>query len=141
MSNAKIGLGTRLQYSSTVSATSGYATFAELLDIDSPSPEYAMLDVTNMDTTTIKDYIPQTLVEGGQVDVTMHYTSANATKLNSLLKLRRGWRIDYPNSACHRFKGYLTTWSMTAPVEDKMTAKGTIKVVSLPTYSATSTIA
>lgn len=141
MSNAKIGLGTRLEYSSTVSATSGYAHFHELLDIDSPSPEYAMVDVTNMDSTAAREYIPQTLVDGGQIDVTMHYTSANATLLNGLLRLRRGWRIDYPNSACHRFKGYLTSWSMTAPVEDKMTCKATIKVVSLPSYSATTTIA
>ena len=140
MSNARIGVGSKLQYSSCATATSGYVAFAELLDIDSPSPEYPMIDCTNMDTTGAKDYIPGSLVEGGKLDVQVHYTSANATKFNTIKGLKRGWRVRYPGSACHRFQGYLTTWSISSPVEGKMTAKGSIQVTSLPTYSATTTV-
>ena len=141
MSNAKIGLGARLQYSSCASTVSTYTSLTELLDIDSPSPEYAMLECTNMDTTAAKDYVPQTLAEGGQLDVSLHYTTTAAAALAGALGLKRAWRIRYNGSSCHRFQGYLTTWSITAPVEDKMTCKGTIKVTTLPVYSATSTVA
>lgn len=141
MSNAKIGLGARLQYSSCASTVSTYTSLAELLDIDSPAPEYPMLDCTNMDTTAAKDYLPQTLVEGGQLDVSVHYTTGNAAAFNTILGDKCAWRVRYNGSSCHRFVGYLTSWSITAPVEDKMTMKGTIKVTSLPVYSATSTVA
>lgn len=138
--NARIGLGTILQYSSVASAVSGYNHYHELLDIDSPAAEYPDIDATNMDTTGAKDYISGSLVEGGQVEVQLNYTSANAALLNSALKVRKGWRIKYPGSACHRFVGHVKSWQISSPVENKMTCKATIKVTSLPTYSATSSV-
>lgn len=141
------------------SATSGYGvklkrgdgggpeTFtdiAEVMDIEGPSLKMDLADATNQDSAgRFKEFVP-TLLDGGEVGLTLNFLPADATQSYSagvlqdmINRTKRNFKIVFSNagSTAWTFAAYVTEFAPSAPVGERLTAKVTLKLTGQPTLA------
>lgn len=137
--------GTLLQIGDGATPTEGWTTVAEVRDITGPSLELGTEDVTSHSSSSGWREFVTTLLGGGEVTFEINFTPTGATHRNQaggLLyqfeqKIRRNWRIQFPDGSSTRwvFTGYVTSFEVNAPTEGALTASVTITLTGAPTLA------
>ena len=115
------GLGTTITF-----GTTGFA--ANLIDIDGPGMERAVIDITHMGTTTAMAFIPAGLYDGGSVNITFEFNGADDAPIDQVAETIT---IDWSGatgSGSYSFSGFMTNYKPSAKMGDRMTAEATLKV-------------
>ena len=103
---------------------------AELLSIGLPSIARGMIDTTHMGTTVARTHQPVDLIEWGELEIEFNFDPNNEPPIDGAAETIT---ITFPipsggaSGATIAGSGFMTAFSVTAPLEDKMTATATIK--------------
>jgi|TARA_R110000824_G_scaffold188467_3_gene369823 hypothetical protein len=126
---ADLGTGTTMTF-----GTSAFAF--ELLDVSgSGNDTREAIQTSHMGTTGNHVFIPSDLADGGEFSVEGHYgglvspPSAGGTAVETITIAWGGTTDTWA------FSGFMTEFSPSAPLEDKMTFSSTIKVAGVITKS------
>jgi len=115
----EIGTGCTISYSSSF--------FAEILSITPPGPSREAINVSHMGTTAAHVFKAVDLVDWGELEVEMAFDPSTSIPIDSA---EEQIVITFPDSSSSTmtFQGFMTGFTMSIPLEDKMTATATIKV-------------
>ena len=103
---------------------------AEILSIGLPDMSRGSVDTTNMATTTARTHLPVDLIDLGTLELEMNFDADAEPPLSGAAETIT---ITFPipsggtSGATIAGSGFFTAFSITAPLEDKMTATATIK--------------
>ena len=140
MSDAITGIGTQFQRK----ATGSWVSVANILSIGGPQPTRETIDTTTMDAVNgFKNFIAG-LKDGGTASFEMLFTKAsyNLMKDDFLTDSTVEYQILFPGELGFiGFRGFVVGLPLTIPLNDKVTASISIKVVGGLTLPATVTIA
>ena len=142
------GTGTLFQILSTSTGT-GWATIANVRNIDGPELQSEMIDVTTHASTggfVYREQIPSFL-SGGNVTLDQIFdtgqtthgtTTADGLVYNCENRQRRNCRLKFPTTANRYWKlfGYVSGFSPTAPLDEALTASATVSVDGGFTWSS-----
>lgn len=116
-----------------------FVTIAEVLDISGPALALGTEDATSHDSNFWREFIP-TIREGGDVTFDIQYYSH--TTHDSLIadfnnRTLRNFQVVFPITPTETwaFAAYVTGFSMSAPVEGKLTASVTLQISGAVTIS------
>lgn len=111
-------------FGTTITFSSGF--FAEIISVDGPDLTREAIESTHMGTTSgLKTFIPSDLIDNGNLSVEMAYVPATAPPIASAAETVT---VTYPDSSTAAFSGFMTTFSPSIPIDDRMTASAEIKV-------------
>ena len=129
---ADSGFGVSITFSSTF--------FAEILSVNPPSLSRAPIETTHSSTTNGRaTFIPSDIIDNGEIEVEMGFIPGTEPPIGSAAETIT---ITYPTpaggmtGATAAFSGFLTSFTPTVPIDDRMTARATIKVSGAITYTA-----
>ncbi len=136
-----IGFGTLLKATTTVAAgTTPTEAIAQIESMDGPDASRAEIDVTTLDSTA-KEYRvgPR---EGGTMTLGVTWDPVTPTTSHQWLKNRYDdgqqglFRIEWPGSSgtAITFRGYVSSFSPSFPMEDKIVANVNVKVTDAITW-------
>ena len=130
MSTAVDGFGTTVVF-----ATSGFT--ANLLSVDGPGVERAAINSSHMATaSSYMTYIPAKLSDGGSVDIEFEFNGADAPPITAAAEtITIDWAGDTGDGE-YSFTGFMTNYSPSASVGERMTATATLKVSGVVSYTA-----
>jgi len=118
-------------FGTTVSFESGF--LAEIISVDGPDVSREAIDTTHMGTSNGRmTYIPSDLIGGGTVSVELAYVPSTAPPITSSAS---AVAITYPDGGTCSFDGFLTSFSVSVPIDDRMTATAEIKVTGAVTIA------
>ncbi len=131
MAATDVGFGITLTFSS------GF--FAEITNVDG-SMSRDPVDTTHSTTTGgYKTFIPSDLIDHGEVEVELHFDPDVGTGI-PIDGAAETVTITFPtpvggsSGATWAASGFLTNFSFSAPIDDKMTANATLKLSGDITY-------
>ncbi|MZR14225.1 phage tail protein [Maritimibacter sp. DP07] len=139
----QIGYGASISCSDTDLASPDANSIGEVVNITPPSPTRDIIDVTHMGSpNTAREFIVG-LIDYGECQFEINWNPQNAT--DSLLQgigvedLPRDYKLTFAltggGTATCTFRGYLTGYERSAPVDDKMAATVTLKVTGAPVWA------
>ena len=122
-----------------ITITSAASFVWEVIDSPTQGESREAIDVTSHNSTNYRTFIPGDLIDGGELSFSVMLDPDNSPM--PLSSAAEEFVVTFPtsltNGATLTFTGFLTEWSWTAPLEDKMTADITIKIdgnVGEPTW-------
>ena len=111
-------------FGTTITFSSGFC--AEIISGDGPDLSREPIDTTHMGTTSGRmTFIPSDLIDGGTLSVEMAYVPATAPPIASAAETVT---VTSPDSSTCAFSGFMTSFSPSIPIDDRMTASTEIKV-------------
>tara|TARA_Y100000593_G_scaffold24322_1_gene48476 strand:- start:87 stop:455 length:369 start_codon:yes stop_codon:yes gene_type:complete len=111
-------------FGTTISFSSGF--FAEIISVDGPDLSREAIDTTHMGTTNgWKTFIPSDLKDGGTLSVEMAYVPGTSPPIADA---ETTCTVTYPDASTCSFTGFMTSFSSSIPIDDRMTASAEIKV-------------
>lgn len=118
-------------------------TFTDIANI-SAGPDGPGLSRTSQDHSAhdspnnTKEYAPG-MVDPGEVSLTLNWSSIETThqtlRDDIFDQTVRDYKIEEPDGASVAFSGFVTGFSWTRPVDDKLTADVTMQVTGKPTWT------
>lgn len=133
MTIAAIGMGTKVAFGNGASPQV-FTNVAEVLTLNPPSDNIAVIDVTNMDSEDFTQEFIQGLNDPGDFSFTFNWLpGGTADATIQAWRAARGpkdVRITWPNAYTWTFTILLTGYTPSTPMDDKMTAEVTGKVTS-----------
>jgi predicted secreted protein len=140
-SAGKPAFGTLLKVGLATNATNATTVIGELDTIDGPSMEQGTIEITHHESPSrAREFVPG-LVDGGEVNFEGNFVYADAGQAGVLGILGSGvnrlYSITFPfaTAVTASFSGILTNFEIGAPVDDRLTFNGTVKVTGLPTWA------
>lgn len=132
-----------------VSPSATYTFIAEVTSISGPSISMDTTDVTTMESGYWREF-EATLNDGGEVNLDINYVPSEATHNNSdsttagliyLLdnQVLRGYQLAFPQESPEyiiEFNAWMTSFEISVPVDDVVTASATLRVTGAPTFGA-----
>lgn len=118
-SEPDIGTGTTLTFSSSF--------FGEIVNLGWTGIERGAIDFTHLGSTVAREFKPTDLYDPGELAVEVHFDSNTFPPMSTTAETVT---VTFPGGgttdtwAC---AGFLTSFGQGTPLEDKMTANGTIK--------------
>lgn len=111
-------------FGTTITFSTGY--FAEIISVDGPDLSRESIDTTHMGTTSgLMTFIPSDLIDNGTLSVEMAYVPGTAPPISSAAETVT---VTYPGGTTAAFSGFMTSFSPSIPIDDRMTASAEIKV-------------
>tara|TARA_B100000029_G_scaffold269360_1_gene264694 strand:- start:2063 stop:2431 length:369 start_codon:yes stop_codon:yes gene_type:complete len=111
-------------FGTTITFSSGF--FAEIISVDGPDLSREAIDTTHMGTTNgWKTFIPSDLKDGGTLSVEMAYDPGTSPPIADA---ESSCTVTYPDASTCSFTGFMTSFSSSIPIDDRMTASAEIKV-------------
>jgi len=110
----------------TISGASSF--LAEIVAVDPPNPSRVAINTSHTATEDAHTFTPGKLVDWGECRVTIHHNPATSPPIDSDPE---AWVITYGSGSgapTDSFTGFLTNYEPTGELENKMTARVTIKV-------------
>ena len=111
-----------------------FTTIAEITNISGPEESLELIDATHMESpNAFREYIPS-LLDGGELQLDLNFLPANANQqgLRDDLRnrTRRNFRVVWPDAGTttYAMSGYVTSFSPSAQIDDKLSASATVKV-------------
>ncbi len=111
-----------------------FTTIAEVTNITGPGVKLDLIDATHMESPdSFREYLPS-LLDGTEVTFDLNYLPANANqgglRADQLSRVRRNFKIIWPDdaSSTDAFSGYVTDFTPSAKIDDKLSASSTIKI-------------
>jgi len=130
MADAVDGYGTTITF-----GTSEFT--ANLLSIDGPGVERAAINSSHMATAnSYMTYIPAKLSDGGSVDIEFEFLGADTPPITAAAETIT---IDWAGASGNgqwSFSGFMTNYSPSASIGERMTATATVKVTGVVSYTA-----
>lgn len=120
---AKVGTGTTIVFG-TSSVTAEYLSVT-----GSGNHGRTDIDISHLGSTGYRQYIPGTLLEGGEFTLNMHFDGTEAIPVTAgteTITIAPGGNT--ATGTTISFPGYVKSFSPTITLEEKMTADVTIKV-------------
>lgn len=123
----------------TVTLTGATTFFAEITDFDGPNMSRNSIDCTHMGSSHMT-FKPASLPDYGDFNVTMHFDPAQQPPIDSAAAQ---CTVTFPDddsagTADWVFTGFLTNFSPSGTVNDKMTATATLKITGVLVVDGTS---
>ena len=140
---ARIGHGTLLKRGNGASPEV-FETIAEVTNINPPQMESEDIKVSHMESPGgYHEYIPG-MREAGEVSFEINFLPGNATHNGTTglaadhrTRVVRNWKIELAGGgAVWTFPGYVKTFNVAIPVDDKVSASVSIKVTGEPLLTA-----
>jgi len=124
---AEIGTGT------TITFDSGF--FAEILDVKGPDASRKSIETSHMGTTTAHTFTPGDLVDWGEVTIDIAFRPGTRPPIDDAAQ---SCTITFPDTgaATWAFTAFMTRFSPSTPLEDRMTATCTLKITGDVTVTA-----
>lgn len=115
----EIGTGTMISFASSF--------FAEILSVTPPGPTREAINVSHMGTTVAHVKKPVDLVDWNEAEIEMAFDPSVTIPIADA---EEEIIITFPDSASSTmtFQGFMTGFTMSIPLEDKMTATATLTV-------------
>jgi len=119
----------------TITFDSGF--FAEILSVNTSGMSRGSIDVTHMGTTGAREFIPAALVDNGSVDIEFSYIPGTTPPIqdavaNPAVLDSCAITFDGPHSITGN--AFMTDFSISAQLEDKITATATLKFAGALTF-------
>lgn len=137
MSDAILGYG--IVYAiSTATGGSTYTNLGEVSDIELPSDEVEQVDVTHYGSADRTREFIAGLINPGEASFTINWIPGNATD-TFLRALRisgevRNHKITFPNATSVVYPAFITGYSPSAPIDDKLSAQFAVKKAGAETW-------
>lgn len=119
-----------------------YTSIAELKDVSGPQLSADTVPVTNHASPGAFEELIPTILHQGQITFSINYVPTGATHnaatgLVYLLKnkLKRSFKVIFPDTTAWISSGYVTGFQPTEPVAGALTAAITIRPTGLPTLA------
>jgi len=112
----------------TITFDSGF--FAEILSINTSGMSRSSIDVTHMGTTGAREFMPTTLVDNGALDIEFAYIPGTTPPIQDAVAnpvVNDSCVITFPGPHTITGDAFMTDFSASAPLEDKLTATATLK--------------
>lgn len=107
---------------------------AQITDVTPPGSSRAALDTSHQGTDTDRTFIPEALVDNGELTFTIHFNPDTAPPIDADPEaIRMTWGRTGANWF---FDGFLTNYQPAAPHNQLMTAEVTLKVTGPITTDA-----
>lgn len=134
--NADIGYDTKFE----IEVDSTFTALAEVFEVTPPEIAVDQVEVTHFKSLNrSREYIPA-LSDNGTASASMNYVPNSATDQMIETLLGSGdvakMRITYPNDATVTFDAFVSGYSKSIPVADRMTAEVQFKVTGDVTLAA-----
>lgn len=134
-----IGYGVELRVSDAAPAITPTNVIGEIMDVSPPSPTRDIIDVTSSSSPNMAREFIAGLIDYGEAAFEMNWdpgsTADNLLRVISLERLPRTYQMRFTQMTPDitiTFAGYLTAYTRSAPMAEKMTASVTIKVTGAP---------
>ena len=102
------------------SITFACGVFAEILSVDGPDLSRDPIETTHMGTTNgWKTFIPSDLKDGGTLSVEIAYVPGTSPPIAAA---ESTCTVTYPDASTVSFEGFMTSFSPSVPIDDRMTA-------------------
>ena len=128
---ADIGTGASVTF-----GTSGFSASIESINHNDISRE--AVNSSHLGTTNYHTFIPTDLTDPGEMELEIQHDPDEQLPINGAAETIT---ITYPvpsgltNGATHQFSGFLTNYSISTPLEDKMMATITVKASGTITFT------
>jgi|GEM_PF-436359 len=126
--------GTSAVLSGGLAGTEVFTTLAEITNISGPGVKLELIDATHMASpNAFREFIPS-LLDGTEISFDLNYLPGNANqgglRSDQLARLVRNYRIVWTDTAASTdsFAGYVTDFTPSAKIDDKLMASATIKI-------------
>jgi hypothetical protein len=119
-----VGTGTTIVF-----GTSGFS--ASLLSLSASDVSREDIDITHMGSTSYREFMPGDLIDGGTIEMEIAFDpddEAPMTGTSETITITFPIPSGASTAATFVFKGYVSSWSWSVPLEESMTATLTIKV-------------
>ncbi|KKL27192.1 hypothetical protein LCGC14_2387670 [marine sediment metagenome] len=123
-------MGTKGTGTTVTFGTSAFA--AELLDVSGPNVTRESLDITHMGTTEAREFVEATLYDGGEVTFTLQYDVDDTPPQSGATETVT---IAFAGTGNVNFSGFLTSFSVTAAIDEIMQATMGFKVTGAVAWS------
>jgi len=139
------GYGTLFKVGGGESPTDIYVAVAECTNFSGPGLSVDAVETTHTSSTNRARTFIQGLVDGGEVSVDMNFLPNDSTQddtaglVSKLLgdTAATNFQMVFSSTVASTwtFAGLVTSFEMTAPIDDRMTASVTIKLSGIPIVS------
>jgi len=106
-----------------VFGTSGFS--AELLDITAPTGTREPINTSHQGTSGQHTFTPADLMDWGSLEISFHFAPSTDPPIDGAAETVT---ITWPDATTWAFSGFMTDYSASAPLNDKMTGSATVKV-------------
>lgn len=120
--------------SSGAEGTEAFTTVAEITNISGPGIKLELIDATHMESPdAFREFIPS-LLDGTEVSFDLNYlpgdTNQGGLRDDQLDRAVRNYRIVWTDedSSTDQFAGYVTDFTPSAKIDDKLSASATLKI-------------
>jgi len=127
---------------SGTAGTEVFTTIAEITNISGPGIKMDLIDATHMSSpSAFREYIPS-LLDGTEISFDLNYLPGDANQSglrdDQLARLVRNYRIVWTDTdaSTDSFAGYVTDFTPSAKIDDKLSASATIKITGPITREA-----
>ena len=128
---AEIGYGTTFGMGDGA-VNEAFDLIAELIDIAPPSDAVDVIEKTHMGSPGKNKEFGPGLNDGGECSFGIHFLPGvgDDARIQAVRTARKvgNYRITFPNGANWTFRGFLTAYEPSVPLDDRMTAQVTFKV-------------
>ena len=135
------GDGTGVLVAATSAALSGgtngteaFTTIAEITNISGPGMKLELIDATHMESPdAFREYLPS-LLDGTEISFDLNYlpgdTNQGGLRDDQLARTLRNFQIVWTDDdgSTDTFAGYITDFTPSAKIDDKLSASATIKI-------------
>lgn len=137
------GFGTLLKAGDGASPET-FTTVAEVYDITGPNPSVESIDMTHHESPNNYREKLASFIDGGQISFSANFLPANATQdaTQGLLsyfanRTTKNWQIVFPDTGTTTasFAGFVQTYNITAPIDDKLGFEATLEVTGAITWA------
>lgn len=121
-------------------ATEAFTAVAEVHNISGPSLSRDSIETTHHGSTGgFREYLPG-LRDGGEVTIDLNWDHGNATHAGLYTQIDSGtdngnFQVEFPDATVFEFSGHVTSFDVTAPIDDRLTASVTFKVSGQPSLA------
>jgi hypothetical protein len=129
---AEIGFGTAFGIGDGAAGSEAFPALAEVIDITPPSDSVDVIEKTHMASPDRNKEFGPGLNDGGECSFGIHFLPGvgDDARIQSIRTARElgNYRITFPGGATWTFRGFLTSYEPSVPLDDRMTAQVTFKV-------------
>lgn len=144
MSDALAAFGTLLKIGDGTTPTEVFATVAEVKEIGGPSLELETVDVTSHSSAGGWREFVGTLLNGGEVELTLNFVPDNPTQdastgliADMVARTKRNFQLVFPDVAATTwdFTALVTGFEITSAVDGALEAECTLQITGAPTLT------
>ncbi len=136
-SNAAIGFGTTLLKGNADGPPETFTSFGvEITAITPAGMSRNAIDVTHTTSpNNVREFLAG-LIDSGEFTIEFNLVpAASDVVLTALQEASGSWQILFPNNIAWTYTAFCTGYTLTTPLDDKMSGSATFKVSGLPVLS------